>query len=814
MRKLLVILGAVSLVATTGAAVVSCTQVEDTTKVILEIEQDVSKPEKAPFKAYQAMVDKFNAKLKSEGSEYSKMEVVVQSAPKGDIIKKITSGETLPNLYVTYPDNVTLYETQVGADKVIDMRAVINWDNEWIESLNTQKQVGSDSANNFSSNFQYENLKDFKNNFKVGNEATNNRSLEEILKYDLKKVGDEDAASQYANAEFPEYEKTQFFKPLTYSFLSEAMTTSGKMYGAPTGKSMNYGMLNKRLLAELVYRITDGEVDLTNETQFSNLAVDENWNPHETLKGYEDVVIKQSKSTVFGDPSKKFNDVKVPDFKNQEATVGQTENPTINIYAGQSIKELFKTWFAPKTDEDQYEKGVYNAKDIQNIVADADKILVLSTAFYELAKQTKVLDNEDNKGKMFSLSIDDTPGFIYGTDRNSTGIELEQNPQKKFFNWDGTDAYTLKINDKSGTTSVDSVAKFFNYMNQLVPLAGNENHNGGLLGGNPSGSIYGSNYFINGNMLVGMGSTAGASYSVTAKKIDENGNMVNNDTENKVYDNNALAVATPAFYRDSESETGEVVGQQRRQFGIQQGPGLSMFKATTEKQQDVAIRFANYFMEAKSLSDYSANSGYIPSNYYSYVDIEKEVLNAGEGKVITEHEVKEKLLYNIEHGEDHDESTNMYYENFGSASIDSKNNTVKTKISFDKYMHQIVDSIAISALATPNATIMNDELTTTEKEIATDTGLLYSQSPSPYGNGMRFFIFRDWVATFYGLSDFANADKMKDPEKELTLNNFWSKRFHNPKDGRILVMATNANSTSKVVYESSGYKEHSTIWGK
>jgi hypothetical protein len=49
------------------------------------------------------------------------------------------------------------------------------------------------------------------------------------------------------------------------------MGRNGKMYITPTGKSLNYGMANKRLISELVYKITDGELDLSDATQYKLL---------------------------------------------------------------------------------------------------------------------------------------------------------------------------------------------------------------------------------------------------------------------------------------------------------------------------------------------------------------------------------------------------------------------------------------------------------------------------------------------------------------------------------------------------------------
>jgi hypothetical protein len=36
------------------------------------------------------------------------------------------SNEALPNMFVSYADDVTFYETQLGSERVVDMRKILN----------------------------------------------------------------------------------------------------------------------------------------------------------------------------------------------------------------------------------------------------------------------------------------------------------------------------------------------------------------------------------------------------------------------------------------------------------------------------------------------------------------------------------------------------------------------------------------------------------------------------------------------------------------------------------------------------------------
>ncbi|WP_027048455.1 hypothetical protein [Mesoplasma syrphidae] len=815
MKKILAVLWTLSVGTTTTISVVACTPIEPK-NVIVEIENNVAKPTSDIFKAWVAASQSFNEILAKGGKTNVKVEVV--EAPQGDIKKKMYSNEALPNIFVSYADDVTFYETQLGNERVVDMRKILNWDGKWIDELqkkagidssttNTQKTAASGSSLDIK---QYEQLKEYRNNATQGNSATYGKGINDIyvdLGITPEIVGAETLFSEQ-------------YRPLTYSFISEGMGRDGKMYVAPTGKSLNYGMANKRLIAEIVYKATDGELDLTSPVQYPLLNNTENpdelWVTNDLVTG-EALIPKMGE--VFGPNTEE--QLAATSIANELVpnVIDQSTQKSINLYSNQNIKELIKKWFAPAKsirNDDGRVEGITSGQSIQNIFADADKTLVLLTAYQNIGAKLgwNFFNSDKNQGanestlanphgQMFSYSIDDAAGYFYGSDRNTNGNILEfqsedPNDKKTLVSWSAEnpdEALDLHINDQTGKDSVSNGLNFFEYMNAVAKYNGKDEHYGGL-----KNKGYGSDYLQKGTMLATSGSSAGAKYAVKNReyqKISENNYKIKSLSDAyQIVADDVMPIASPGFYREPDGT--EVKDQTRRQFGLQQGPGAAMFKSYDQTKQNISIAFLNYFTSSRNLSEFSRKAGYISSAYYSYY--EKAVNESDQPKLLTPGTAKisydkDKVL---------GDSDGQYYQNFEVAILSQTKNgdyVAKTPINADKYIKQIVDGI-IQAETNESANEILEEanLTQLEKDIRGDQGILYSQIPSPYGNGIRFNVIRDFVNTWYNTQVFAEQEN-RNKENSMTWEAFmfWGT---NSKYNKFKTTARAVNPRTKIIYES------------
>ncbi|AHI52897.1 extracellular solute-binding protein [Spiroplasma culicicola] len=113
MKKLLTLLAASASIVSASATVVACGN-KAPTNVVFMFDASVG-TSSAITKQYQILVDKYN-----EQNPDNPVEVEIEFAAAGAIQNAILSGEVLPDLYVTYPDNVTRYLT-TAEEEVVKM---------------------------------------------------------------------------------------------------------------------------------------------------------------------------------------------------------------------------------------------------------------------------------------------------------------------------------------------------------------------------------------------------------------------------------------------------------------------------------------------------------------------------------------------------------------------------------------------------------------------------------------------------------------------------------------------------------------------
>ncbi|WP_031542144.1 lipoprotein [Mesoplasma photuris] len=799
MKKLLSVLAAVTMITTTTASVVACAPREPK-NVIIEIDQDVLASTKPAVAQIKTIADDFNKLLEAGGQ--TNIRVEVESAPKGGIVKKMFANEALPNLYMSYPDSTTMYETQFpDKGKVVDMREVIDWDTKWLEKTGTGPTL---------TDLEQSTLEAYAHN-------SDNANKQE---HDMWKTGVSENITGVSSIydKFGIDNEQEQYKPLTYSFIGEGMAANNKLYSAPIGKSMFSGTLNKKLLAEVFWVATGGEIDLEaalgiedNETKSQENA-DGIWNIwDDALKR----VVSPEKSDIFetGHDKTKIQDWDMGTVKSFEDLNGDNSQP-INIYAGKDINELMTKWGSEIINAGDIKAQV---KEIQYFMADADKVLTLLTAYKNILKAADIDPSDPESGntygQYFSYGIDDTGGWIYSSYRNTQGKELENKNSeiaKNIFTWKpGTEednyngSFDFEINDQNegSLKSLNNGLKFYEYMNLLAPFPDEEKHYGGLFGSGFD-KAYSSDFFVDGTMLVSNGSTAGAQYVVKDTYYNKDKTDFATEIPGKIIKPGAvnakdvMPIAPPTFYREIDPETGKEIAPEytvRRQYGIQQGPGMGMFKSDNKEKNEISIAFLNYFMNNKNLTDYSIKGGYIPSHYNAY---ESRNQTAKEIAKSDDYFAKLNEVPIVNEIKDGDEIVGYVQ---------------KPTVSAAPFMKQVLQNIFDGEKIVQEPA--KDESLTQEEAIRQDQGIMYSQGPSPYGNGMRFKVVDQFIKMRYGLKENANigftienGETIVNPEirksQALNATNF----FGDEMKTTIEAMVEETNLASNLTYESDHVK--------
>ncbi|WP_026389557.1 lipoprotein [[Acholeplasma] multilocale] len=120
MKKLLTILGAVAVTASSATAVVACGSGEKANKetnVIFMVPGKTTSQTGKIAKAYEELVNDFNAQ------NDSKVKVEFKWKKEDPISQDIAAGKALPDLYIAYPDLVSANSMGRAKDKIRDMEA-------------------------------------------------------------------------------------------------------------------------------------------------------------------------------------------------------------------------------------------------------------------------------------------------------------------------------------------------------------------------------------------------------------------------------------------------------------------------------------------------------------------------------------------------------------------------------------------------------------------------------------------------------------------------------------------------------------------
>lgn len=297
-----------------------------------------------------------------------------------------------------------------------------------------------------------------------------------------------------------------------------------KLYVAPIGKSIDYMFINKRLVAEI----------------FAELNLEK--------------PVKALISSAFN-----VNDL-----------IG--EKGLINI--------------APITNPEQ----IINYKDLQKLTTlneiktffkSWDNVIKFSQTANSILKMTKEKNN-------FIMGIDDISAALIAQYGNQAILDDEDVIREKFLFSEGEKQIPI-FNAFSSSKDIFNI--FLDHllkMKQLSPRTAedpNRYHGIRLKMGRDD---YNSNFFINNEMMINIGSSSGIKFL----------------SQKKVKPEDILALPVP--------------GKSSEQTIMQQGPGISMYQLLNQSKNEVAEDFIRYLTRADINQMYAVNSGYLPIHQKSY----------------------------------------------------------------------------------------------------------------------------------------------------------------------------------------------------
>ncbi|WP_026389350.1 lipoprotein [[Acholeplasma] multilocale] len=121
MKKLLTILGAVTLTTSSAMAVVACSDKSEE-DVIFMLPGIVASQTGKIAKAYEEMINDFNE------SNESDIKVQYRWKKEDPVAQDIAAGKALPDLYVAYPDSVSSISMGAAKNQIRDMQATIGYE--------------------------------------------------------------------------------------------------------------------------------------------------------------------------------------------------------------------------------------------------------------------------------------------------------------------------------------------------------------------------------------------------------------------------------------------------------------------------------------------------------------------------------------------------------------------------------------------------------------------------------------------------------------------------------------------------------------
>lgn len=323
---------------------------------------------------------------------------------------------------------------------------------------------------------------------------------------------------------FNEEKKNDDVQDIIPQFLKEAEYQT-KLYVAPIGKSIDYMFINKRLVAEVF-----AELNLEKPVK---ALIDSTFN-------IKDLIGENGL-------------IKIPPISNPEEIANYKDLQKLTTL--DEIKTFFKDW---------------------------NNLIKFSQTANIILKMSK------EKVNNFILGIDDITGPLVAQYGNQGFLENEDIIKEKFlFNED--EEQTPIFNAFS--PSKDIFNNFLEHLLAMKKLASRTAEDPNRYQGirlKTGRDDYNSNFFINNEMIINMGSSSGIRFL----------------SQKKVKPEDILALPIP--------------GKNSEQTIMQQGPGISMFELLDQSKNEVAENFIRYLTRSDINQEYAVNSGYLPIHKKSY----------------------------------------------------------------------------------------------------------------------------------------------------------------------------------------------------
>lgn len=307
-------------------------------------------------------------------------------------------------------------------------------------------------------------------------------------------------------------------------FLNES-EYQNKLYVAPIGKSIDYMFINKRLVAEVFAKL------------------------------------------------------------NLEKPVRALINSTFNINDLIGEKGLIK--IPPISDP----KKIVNYNDLQKLTT-LDEIKTFFKDWTNLIKFSQtantILKMSKEKVNNFIMGIDDISAPLIAQYGNQGMLDDEDSIREKFLFGEGEEQTPIFNAFASSKDIFNAFLENLLKMKELSPrTAENPNRYQGIRL-KTGRDDYNSNFFINNEMMINIGSSSGIKFL----------------SQKKVKPEDILALPVP--------------GKSSQQTIMQQGPGISMFELLDQSKNEVAEDFIRYLTRADINQAYAVNSGYLPIHQKSY----------------------------------------------------------------------------------------------------------------------------------------------------------------------------------------------------
>ncbi|AVN64079.1 MULTISPECIES: hypothetical protein [Mesoplasma] len=136
MKKLLITLSSALVVSTAGMSVVSCGVKPEKQVVLLLPGESIGAGSTYIQDGYREIVNEFN-QLHQDDENF--VPIKVQWKPSGTIQSAILSGDNLPDLYVSYPDQASLYKSTKLSDRTRDMKESMTGETQGAVTEESQK---------------------------------------------------------------------------------------------------------------------------------------------------------------------------------------------------------------------------------------------------------------------------------------------------------------------------------------------------------------------------------------------------------------------------------------------------------------------------------------------------------------------------------------------------------------------------------------------------------------------------------------------------------------------------------------------------